>query len=520
MIAPGTILGGKYVVERVLGEGGMGVVVAAKHAQLGHRVAVKMMLAEGLKNADALARFEREARAAAELASDHVARVTDVGHFDDGSPYMVMEYLEGEDLAARIQREGPMPVGDVVRLFIQACIGLGDAHEHGIVHRDIKPSNLFLASRRGGRVTLKVLDFGIAKANLTSSDHNLTRTSAMMGSPQYMSPEQLRDTKNVDARTDLWSLGASVYEALTGVPAFPAETLAELHVKILMEPPVPTFRLRPEVPLELDDIVMRCLAKAPGERFRSMHELQQALELAEQALAVPRVAFQSNPAFLETAVPTTEHDTSLAKAFEAASVPVHSAANAPPSRGAPGAARSLPPAAAPVTEPLAAPLAATASPISQTMGGLTESAPLASPKPRVALAAGAGAALVVALIALKLATGGGAGADAAGAAGSGTATPAPALAEPRPAAVPSAIPAAPAPAPPSPNEAAAPSVVEPTAAPAVAAAAPSPAPRGAKKGSKAAAAPAVKAPAAAPAPAEAPAAPKPKKKSALDVELD
>ncbi len=295
MIAPGSVLGGKYLVERTLGEGGMGVVVAAKHLQLGHRVAIKMMLADGARNADALARFEREARAAAELASDHVARVTDVGHFEDGMPYMVMEYLEGEDLAVRIEREGALPIGDVMRMFIHACIGLGDAHAQGIVHRDIKPSNLFLSARRGGRVTLKVLDFGIAKANLTVSDHHLTRTSGMMGSPQYMSPEQLRDTKHVDARTDIWSLGASMYEALTGAPAFPAETLPELHVKILTEEPSSALGHRADAPRELDAILARCLTKDPRGRYASMHELQTELEDLELVLAAPLVAFRSDP---------------------------------------------------------------------------------------------------------------------------------------------------------------------------------------------------------------------------------
>lgn len=372
MIAPGTLLGGKYLVERTLGEGGMGIVVAARHAQLGHRVAIKMMIGDAVRNGDALARFEREARAAAELSSEHVARVTDVGQFENGMPYMVMEYLEGEDLAARILREGVLPVGDVIRMFIQACIGLGDAHEHGIIHRDIKPSNLFLSNRRGGRVILKVLDFGIAKANLTSSDHQLTRTSALMGSPQYMSPEQLRDTKNVDARTDLWSLGASMYEALTGVPAFPAETLAELHVKILMDPPVATFRYRPEIPFELDAIVMRCLAKQPSERFPSMQALQDVLEQTERALEVPRVAFQSSPSLLETVLPATEHDL----AFQATGASHASSGTnplAPPvggvrhHGGAPHA-HSIPPPPGDA-RPFVPTFAATDNPVSKTTGG-------------------------------------------------------------------------------------------------------------------------------------------------------
>jgi serine/threonine-protein kinase len=277
-IEPGTVLAGKFIVERVLGEGGMGTVVAAIHAELGHRVAIKMMLPEAKGHPEMLARFEREARAAARLSSEHAARVTDVGRFDDGLPFMVMEFLEGEDLESTIARQKRLPIADVLRYFIQACIGLGDAHSHGIVHRDVKPSNLFLAQRPGGRLVLKVLDFGIAKANLSSTSPVLTRTSAQMGSPQYMSPEQLNDSKNVDLRTDVWSLGASMYEAVTGVPAFPATTLAALHVKIITENPVPPSRFRPDVPPELEAILLRCLEKDPERRFESLDRVQAELE--------------------------------------------------------------------------------------------------------------------------------------------------------------------------------------------------------------------------------------------------
>lgn len=407
MITPGTLLGGKYLVERTLGEGGMGIVVAAKHVQLGHRVAIKMMIGDAVRNADALARFEREARAAAELSSEHVARVTDVGHFENGMPYMVMEYLEGEDLAVRIQRQGVLAVGDVIRMFIQACIGLGDAHEHGIIHRDIKPSNLFLSTRRGGRVILKVLDFGIAKANLETSDHQLTRTSAIMGSPQYMSPEQLRDAKNVDARTDIWSLGASMYEAMTGVPAFPAETLAELHVKILMEPPTHTFDHRSEIPLELDSIVMRCLAKQPAQRFRSMQELQDVLEQAERTLDVHRVAFQSNPGFLETALPTTEKDLDFHATGEShAYAEANTRSVAPPGstnhRAGPSVGHSLPPQSR-ESRLFAPTFAATENPISKTTWGFT-SPGVTGGKTWPLLAGGAIALFSVAFVATRALT--------------------------------------------------------------------------------------------------------------------
>ncbi len=304
-VAAGTVLGGKFVVERVLGEGGMGMVVAATHVELGHRVAIKMMLPEARQHPEMLARFEREARAAAGLSSEHVARVTDVGRFDDGMPFMVMEFLEGEDLEQCIARQHQLPFGDVVRYFLQASLGLGEAHAHGIVHRDVKPSNLFLARRVGGRNVVKVLDFGIAKASLSNTNPQLTRTSTQMGSPQYMSPEQLRDTKSVDGRTDVWSLGAAFYEAITGVAAFPANTLAELHVKILMDAPVPPSVLRPGTPPELERVVLRCLEKDAGARYATMADLQRDLEQLEGSLASSRSNPYADIAFDGTALPAS-----------------------------------------------------------------------------------------------------------------------------------------------------------------------------------------------------------------------
>jgi serine/threonine-protein kinase len=294
-IEPGTVLAGKFIVERVLGEGGMGLVVSAIHGELGHRVAIKMMLPEAKGHPEMLARFEREARAAAGLSSEHAARVTDVGRFDDGMPFMVMEFLDGEDLASAIARQKSLPIAEVVRYFVQACIGLGDAHSHGIVHRDVKPSNLFLAQRPGGRLVLKVLDFGIAKASLTSTNPALTRTSAQMGSPQYMSPEQLNDTKSVDPRTDIWSLGASMYEAVTGVTAFPANTLAGLHVKILTENPVPPRQLRPDVPPELEHVLLRCLEKDPDRRYASLAHVQSELERLQVKISTSSGSFGALP---------------------------------------------------------------------------------------------------------------------------------------------------------------------------------------------------------------------------------
>jgi len=280
-IAAGDLLAnGRYRVEEVLGEGGMGVVCAATHVALNQRVAVKFLLPEALEHPQAVARFEREARASASLTSEHVVRVTDVGRLESGAPYFVMEFLEGEDLAQRLRRQGPLDVRTALSFLAQACEGLIEAHAKGLVHRDIKPSNLFLAKRASGRVVLKVIDFGIAKAELTqeSGGHDLTRTSEIMGSPQYMSPEQLRDTKSVDARTDIWSLGAAFYECLTGRPPFTGESVTELVVRIATEDPPSPAQARPDLPPEVVAILQRCLTKKLAERYGSAAEILEAVE--------------------------------------------------------------------------------------------------------------------------------------------------------------------------------------------------------------------------------------------------
>ena len=280
-VAAGDLLAnGRYRVEEVLGEGGMGLVCAAKHVALGQKVAIKFLLPEALEHPQAAQRFEREARASASLTSEHVVRVTDVGTLETGAPYFVMEFLEGEDLAQRLRREGPLDVRTALSLMAQACEGLIEAHAKGLVHRDIKPSNLFLAKRASGKSVLKVIDFGIAKAELTQDvgGHELTRTSEIMGSPQYMSPEQLRDTKNVDARTDIWSLGAAFYECLAGRPPFTGETMTELIVRIATEAPPLLLEVRPDIPPELCALLERCLTKPLLDRFESAAQLLEAIE--------------------------------------------------------------------------------------------------------------------------------------------------------------------------------------------------------------------------------------------------
>jgi serine/threonine protein kinase len=278
-IREGDVLAGKYRVERVLGVGGMGVVVAAHHIQLDEKVALKFLLPEALGNAEAVARFAREARAAAKIKSEHVARVSDVGTLPSGAPYMVMEYLDGGDLAGWIKQRGALPVDQAVEFVLQACIAVADAHALGIVHRDLKPANLFCVRRSDGQLSIKVLDFGISKMNDASgmAPGSITRTSALMGSPLYMSPEQMRASKDVDAQTDIWALGVILFELMTGRPAFIAESVTELAIKVTNDPAPAIRGFRPDVPFALEAIVFKCLEKDRRQRYRNVAELALAL---------------------------------------------------------------------------------------------------------------------------------------------------------------------------------------------------------------------------------------------------
>ncbi|MDP9000180.1 MAG: serine/threonine protein kinase [Myxococcota bacterium] len=278
--APGTILAGKYRVERLLGEGGMGWVVVATHVQLEQRVAVKFMhAAHGGDGSEAIARFLREARAAARIQSEHVARVSDFGTLENGAPYLVMEYLEGEDLESVLRKEGALSPEVVVDYAIQACEGLAEAHSAGIVHRDLKPANLFLARRIDGSVRVKLLDFGISKLAAPGgmAEIAMTSTQALMGSPLYMAPEQMRSSKNVDTRADIWSMGVILYEMLGGRPPFDGETLPAVCARIMTESPAPLRTVQPGVPPALDAVVMRCLEREPRQRFQDVPALARAL---------------------------------------------------------------------------------------------------------------------------------------------------------------------------------------------------------------------------------------------------
>ncbi len=279
-LQPGEILADKYRIERVLGAGGMGMVLAAHHLQLDERVAIKLLLPQTLANAEAVARFAREARAAVKIKSEHVARVIDVSTLPSGAPYLVMEYLDGEDLSRWVATRGALPIELAVELVLQACEALAEAHSLGIVHRDLKPANLFCIRRADGLLSIKVLDFGISKVTALSSsgpDMGMTKTTSVMGSPLYMPPEQMRSARDADARSDIWAMGAILYELLAARTPFRAETFTELVLKVASAPPDGLLQYRPDAPPGLERVILRCLEKDPARRFQNIGDLAVAL---------------------------------------------------------------------------------------------------------------------------------------------------------------------------------------------------------------------------------------------------
>jgi eukaryotic-like serine/threonine-protein kinase len=276
----GTLVAGKYRIERPLGQGGMGHVVLARHVQLDQPVALKFMHAWlANESPECAARFLGEARAAARIRSDHVARVSDTGTLEDGSPYMVMEYLEGQDLEALLQQQRRrMPVSLAIAYAMQAAEGLGEAHASGIIHRDLKPSNLFLARQTDGSIRVKLLDFGISKMVAGANGATeLGDATWVHGSPLYMAPERMRSPGNADHRADIWALGVVLYEMLAATPPFVGDTVEELCEQVFGAPPLSLRMLRADVPAVLDAAVMQCLEKDPRHRFQSVAALARAL---------------------------------------------------------------------------------------------------------------------------------------------------------------------------------------------------------------------------------------------------
>jgi serine/threonine protein kinase len=275
--AAGEVLADKYRIDRVLGRGGMGVVLGAHHLHLDERVAIKFLLPELAHDASLVARFLREGRASIKIRSEHVVRVLDVSTMPGGTPYMVLEYLDGSDLGELLAKKGKLPIETATDYLLQSLEALAEAHALGMVHRDLKPSNLFLVHRVDGSACVKVLDFGITKVSSTEANLGMTKTNAVMGSPHYMSPEQMRSTRTVDARADIWALGIILHELLSGSPPFEGTTMPELLVKILQDEPPPLQQVRPDAPRALEQVVSRCLKKDPNERYGDVAELATAL---------------------------------------------------------------------------------------------------------------------------------------------------------------------------------------------------------------------------------------------------
>jgi serine/threonine-protein kinase len=307
----GEIIGNKYALVRLLGEGGMGLVFEALHLRLEQRVALKFLRPDVLVLAEAVERFEREARAASRIRGPHVAHVLDVDNDVAGRPYLVLELLEGRDLEVELQERGSFPIDEAVDYVLQACAAVAEAHRAGVVHRDLKPSNLFLTLESGVRV-VKVLDFGISKV-LSESADPVTSTSAAVGTPLYMSPEQVRSSKDVDGRADVWSLGVILFELLAGTPPFLGTTTAAIAA--IVADATPSIRAsRPDVPEALEHVILTALAKDPSQRFPSIDAFAAALIPFASAEAVSGpFSFRPSLEAFEVASSALAHAPELAK---------------------------------------------------------------------------------------------------------------------------------------------------------------------------------------------------------------
>ncbi len=277
-LQPGQVIADKYRIVRMIGHGGMGAVFEGENTRIRRRVAIKTLHAQVSGKADVLERFEREAQAAGRIGSEHIVEVLDMGDLQDGTRFMVMEFLEGMTLGDRIVKQGRIPPRELVGIMDGMLDGLGAAHAAGIIHRDLKPANIFLVRGRAQADFVKILDFGVSKFNvLNSEEMSMTRTGAVVGTPYYMSPEQAKGARTIDARSDLYSTGVILYEAITGQVPFNAQTFNELIFKIALESPPPPEQFVPTLDVGFSSIMRRAMAREPNERFQSAAELREAL---------------------------------------------------------------------------------------------------------------------------------------------------------------------------------------------------------------------------------------------------
>jgi eukaryotic-like serine/threonine-protein kinase len=344
----GEVIADRYRVEGFIGSGGMAHVLAARHLELGHLVAIKVLDPGLAEDSDARQRFSREARAMAALRSKHIVRVHDVGLLDSGGPYMIMEHLEGKDLARILADSGPLPLADACLWMEQACEAVEEAHAKGIVHRDLKPHNIFLA-KNDGESSVRVLDFGIARslASGLGKLETLTKAGDIVGTLAYMAPEQIRDSKSVDPRADIWSLGACLYRLASGVRPFNGDGQIGIVESIFFDEPKPLSALREGVPTILDALIARCLAKKPEDRYPSVADLRAVLRSARASLAEP-VAVRPRPI---TKTAPLQPFVSAAGIHRAPEPPLPSALPTPPPSAPRPAAPELPSSAPDVTGP-------------------------------------------------------------------------------------------------------------------------------------------------------------------------